>query len=100
MRPIVSELIREVCLCIRYHSLTFRGRMPETVLLSGVESSERQILNAIREDARLQVELLEPLAALDHENVAALSNSTPGMWALAIGLSMRDVSSGRLRGAA
>lgn len=104
MGPVVADLSREVNLCLRYHSVTFRGRRPEEVLVVGGESGNAWLWARLCEDTGLKPSPNDPLASLDLTAVAAEVGG-PDRWAgwtVAVGLSLRRVNPGRRksRGAA
>lgn len=101
MRPIIGELARELGLCMRYYSVTFRGRRPEQVLLTGGEATEPQMLRVLQDEGNVAAKVLDPFAAFGG-NVANLEGCS-GALAVAAGLSMRPTTrsqSQRERGAA
>jgi type IV pilus assembly protein PilM len=102
--PVVDDLSREINLCLRYYSVTFRGRRPEEVLVVGGESGNAWLWAKLCDDAGLKPSAQDPLASLDltpvHDEVGG-PDQWPG-WTVAVGLSLRQVSTGRRksRGAA
>ncbi len=102
--PVVDDLSREINLCLRYYSVTFRGRRPEEALIVGGESGNAWLWAKLCDDAGLKPSADDPLASLDltpvHDQVGG-----PDQWAawtVAVGLSLRQVNSPRrkTRGAA
>ena len=102
LRPVIGELSRELSLCLRYYSVTFRGRRPESVLLVGGEACEPQLLKLLSEDGGVTVETVCPLRGMDCSGVESLAQGAAvhGEWAVAAGLSMRPLSTLSKRGAA
>jgi type IV pilus assembly protein PilM len=90
VRASAGDLTKEVSLCLRYYSVTFRGRRPEKLLLVGGEAREAQLAKALGEGAGIEVELADPAGGVD---MAAVSpQGQPGglsEWAVAIGLALR-----------
>ncbi len=102
--PVIDDLSREINLCLRYYSVTFRGRRPEEALVVGGESRNTWLWARLCEDSGLKPSPNDPLASLDltpvHDQVGG-----PDIWAgwvVAAGLSLRHISLGKrkIRGAA
>lgn len=91
LRPVVSDLAREVGLCLRYYSVTFRGRRPGRALLMGGGSRDADLAGALSEATGLGVTPVDPLAAVDLQPVRAVVGSEAARreWAVAAGLSLR-----------
>ena len=98
IRGPLDELVREVGLCLRYFSVTFRGRRPGFVKLVGGEASEQQIAKLFDRDGQIRI---EPVVLSDHADLSRISGviSPTGAhseWSLAMGLAMwRPPTSGR-----
>lgn len=91
LRPILLELTREIGLCLRYYSVTFRGQRPEQVILTGGEAQDRHLHKALMEDVGLQITPGNPLPG-NHRRPAvsqALSTCPASAWSLVAGLSLR-----------
>jgi type IV pilus assembly protein PilM len=95
VRAETGDLAREVGLCLRYYSVTFRGRRPEKVLLAGGASAEPQLARVLAEDAGLAGEPARPLAGADSAGRPDLAASGPdhSAWTVAAGLALRDWAS-------
>jgi type IV pilus assembly protein PilM len=102
LRTNAGELAKEVALCLRYYSVTFRGRKPETMLLTGGEAYETQLAKVLSQSADIPVEPVEPLSGMDLTAVPELAQGGAGLseWTTAAGLSMRSASEKKKRGAA
>jgi type IV pilus assembly protein PilM len=103
-RPYVNDLAREIGLCLRYCSVTFRGARPAHLWLTGGEAYDPFIARGIREQLELDVELAAPMEGVDLSGaqLAIERRNSACEWAVALGLAMRNPSSvsRRLRGAA
>jgi len=86
VRPMLDKLTHELSLCLRYHSVTFRGQPLTRVVLGGGEANDAM---AQWLAARLDVpcELGDPLRPF--EKTSALGRN--GQWDVAAGLALRDV---------
>lgn len=90
MRPMLTELGKEIALCLRYYGVTFRGSRPQTVRMVGGNASQKHIVDVISEHAGIQVNTANPLANIDLSDVSGvIPPHHAGAWALAMGLSGR-----------
>src|SRR5690606_35984685 len=64
-RAVVDELSRELSLCLRYYSVTFRGHRPNKVRIVGGEACDAQILAQIGANLPITVEVGRPLLSVD-----------------------------------
>ncbi|MBN1510214.1 MAG: type IV pilus assembly protein PilM [Sedimentisphaerales bacterium] len=86
-----EQLTRELSLCLRYHTVTFRGKRVERALVAGGGAHERVLLDVLQRHLSIAVELGEPLRGLDLESVGgaeACGHCAPDL-ALAVGLSLK-----------
>ncbi len=105
LRPLYGELATEVGLCLRYYSVTFRGRRPEHLELAGGESCEATLMKVLEEELKVTVQPGSPLHEADLAQLSLLSDDKDthhAAWAVCAGLSMRKASTaaGPVRGAA
>jgi type IV pilus assembly protein PilM len=95
MRPVVDELAREISLCLRYYSVTFRGHRPTKVKLVGGEGGDPQLQAMLNSVLAIPVECGRPLYSVDtarmkpHDRRGAMSE-----WALAFGLGLKFTKGG------
>jgi len=90
LRPAVADLGREIGLCLRYYSVTFRGRRPESAALIGGEAGQPWLAAQLSEQAGVNVVAANPLSHIDLSAVESLiPEADAGAWATAAGLSMR-----------
>lgn len=100
-RTLASELAREVGLCLRYYSVTFRGRRPETLEFVGGESCDVHLQRVLAEGIGLKVGPSTLLEAMDRSSSSLAGADEPlGPWAVAAGLALRHESAMAMRGAA
>ena len=64
MRPVVERLGQEISLCLRYYSVTFRGRRPDTVTAVGGAAHDQGVLRLLGEAMGLTVQAGKPLAGM------------------------------------
>lgn len=94
-----SELGREIGLCLRYYSVTFRGPRPEAAWACGGLASRSDLLDRIGQVADIRLKPLDPLADKSHRLTD--SDPAPATWAIACGLAQRESArNARKRGAA
>ncbi len=95
---VAEKLAKEISLCFRYYTVTFRGRRVRRAIFSGGTVHETILLNVLRRQLAVDIEVAEPFKGFD------LSANT-GMcfdndrrdslceWAVAVGLGLKGVSS-------
>ncbi|QNN24598.1 pilus assembly protein PilM [Planctomycetales bacterium ZRK34] len=101
-RGVLEDLAREIGLCQRYHSVTFRGARSAELTLSGGEAYDPLIASTIAEKLELQVDLADPLAGVNidgHEVLTERPGTLPD-WAAVTGLALRLAPATQIRGAA
>ena len=88
---VAEELAREISLCFRYYTVTFRGRRVERAVFSGGEAYERILLNVLRRQLAVEIEVAQPLKGFDMMNVNFDSDRRGLLceWAVAVGLSLK-----------
>ena len=86
-----GELAREIALCLRYYTVTFRGRRANNVFLSGGEAYETVLLDVLRRQLDVGVEVAQPLRSFDQLNAKFNSRRQDLLceWAVAVGLSLK-----------
>ncbi len=86
-----EELAREISLCFRYYTVTFRGKRVERAVFSGGEAYEKILLNVLRRHLTVEIEVAQPLRGLDMTNVNFDSDRRGLLceWAVAVGLSLK-----------
>ena len=92
-----EELAREISLCFRYYTVTFRGKRVEQAVLSGGEGNEKILLNVLRRQLTVDIEVAQPLRGLDMTNVNFDSDRRGLLceWAVAVGLSLKGWNKNR-----
>lgn len=85
VRPIVEQIFEELSRCIRYHSVTFRGKPLARIVLSGGEAAPR-LAEKIRRQFDLNCELGEPFRGLSDLKIKGRA----GQWDIATGLALRE----------
>jgi type IV pilus assembly protein PilM len=94
-RSLMEDLGREVSLCLRYHSVTFRGQRPGRVRLVGGESADPYLRAVLNGALPIPVEPGRPLLNVDARAMRP-ADRTGGMgeWALSLGLGLKRTRGG------
>jgi type IV pilus assembly protein PilM len=87
VRPPLERLAAELAMCVRYHSVTFRGQPIVRLVLGGGEATQ-QVLETIGKQLELPCELSDPFRSFP--TVPNLGRK--GQWDVAAGLAMRDLN--------
>jgi len=93
---VAEDLAREISLCLRYYTVTFRGARVERAIFAGGGAYEDILIDVLRRQLVVEIEVAEPLRGFD------LSNSKRGSlnfqsdrrgvlceWAVAVGLGLK-----------
>lgn len=92
-RSTLEELAREISLCLRYYSVTFRGQRPSKVRLVGGEAGDPQLIAILAGILPIPVETGKPLFNADTTAMKAGDRrGTTSEWAVAMGLAMKRMS--------
>jgi len=95
---VAEELAREVSLCLRYFTVTFRGKRVERAIFSGGEAYENILLNVVRRQLTVEIEVAQPLKGFDISSEGEsinLDSDRRGLlceWAVAVGLGLKGVN--------
>ncbi len=92
---VAEDLAREVALCLRYYTVTFRGKRVERAVFAGGGAYEDILLNVLRRQLAVEIEVAEPLRGFDLSSGSAnvdFYGDRRGLlceWAVAVGLSLK-----------
>ncbi len=97
VRPALDQLAREVHLCLRYFSVTFRGQRPDCLTFVGGEAREPTLIPVVADGLDIPCTVGDPLRGLDGTSaiVSRCGRSMQPAWAVAVGLALRDLVSAR-----
>jgi len=86
-----EQLAKELSLCLRYYTVTFRGKRVERAVVAGGGAQEKILLDVLRRHLSIEVEPAEPLRGLDPGSTKCEGpgNRSPVDLALAVGLSLK-----------
>jgi type IV pilus assembly protein PilM len=87
IRPVMDRLATELSLCMRYHSVTFRGQLLTRLVLGGGESSAL-LQESLNRQLDLKCELSDPFRALP----TGPNSGRRGQWDIAAGLALRELA--------
>jgi type IV pilus assembly protein PilM len=85
-RAVIDRLGGELAMCIRYHSVTFRGQPLTRVVLGGGEATP-QLAEAIGKTLNMKCELSDPFRTMP----AQRDLGRRGVWDVSAGLALREV---------
>jgi len=88
---VAEELAREISLCFRYYTVTFRGKRVERAVFSGGEAYEKILLNVLKRQLAVEVEVAQPLRGFDMMDLSFDSDRRGLLceWAVAVGLGLK-----------
>lgn len=86
VRPVIDRLASELSMCVRYHSVTFRGQPLARLVLGGGEAGAG-LLESLGRRIELKCELGEPFRNLESSQRVA----RPTQWDVAAGLAMKEI---------
>jgi type IV pilus assembly protein PilM len=86
-----EQLASEVSLCLRYYTVTFRGKRVERAVIAGGGAYEQVLRDVLRRHLSVEVEVADPLRGfeLDREQLGAAEPNGFADLALAVGLSLK-----------
>ncbi|MHC4539046.1 MAG: pilus assembly protein PilM [Planctomycetota bacterium] len=90
-----EDLAREVALCLRYYTVTFRGKRVEQAVFAGGGAYEDILLDVLQRQLGVEIEVAEPLRGFDlssgRGNVSFYGDRRGLLceWAVAVGLSLK-----------
>lgn len=87
VRPVLERLAGEVALCLRYHSVTFRGQPLLRLVLGGGEATQA-LVEFLAQRIDLKCELGEPLRSLE----SAIAGNRTAQWDVAAGLALWEAN--------
>lgn len=86
-----EQLAKELSLCLRYHTVTFRGKRVERAVVAGGGVHEKVLLDVLQRHLSIAVEPAEPFRGLDLGDIRGSDEASRSSadLALAIGLSLK-----------
>ena len=90
-----EDLAREISLCLRYYTVTFRGKRVQRASFAGGGAYEDILLDVLRRQLTVEIEMAQPLKGFDLSSESGSINfdgDRRGLlceWAVAVGLSLK-----------
>ncbi|MBN1795235.1 MAG: type IV pilus assembly protein PilM [Sedimentisphaerales bacterium] len=96
VNSIAQELVREISLCFRYYTVSFRGKRIERAVFAGGGAYESILLDVLKRQLTVDVETAEPFRGFDISRVNFDSEQPTDFceWAVSAGLAFRGLNSG------
>lgn len=95
MSAVAEGLAREILLCLRYYTVTFRGKRVQRASFAGGGAYEETLIDVLRNQLSVEIEVAEPLRGFDLSNNGSsikFRADRRGLlceWAVATGLSLK-----------
>lgn len=92
---VAEDLAREISLCLRYYTVTFRGARVERAIFAGGGAYEETLIDVLRRQLVVEIEMAEPLRGCDLSSRRGSMNFRSDRrgvlceWAVAVGLSLK-----------
>jgi type IV pilus assembly protein PilM len=92
---VAEDLVKEISLCLRYYTVTFRGKRVERAVFAGGGAYEDILLNILKRKLAVEIELAQPLRGFDLSSGRIKANfdgDRRGLfceWAVAVGLALK-----------
>jgi len=92
---VAEDLVKEISLCLRYYTVTFRGKRVERAVFAGGGAYEDILLNILKRKLAVEIELAQPLRGFDLSSGRIRVNfdsDKRGLfceWAVAVGLALK-----------
>jgi type IV pilus assembly protein PilM len=96
---VAEELTREISLCLRYYTVTFRGKRVERAVFTGGGAYEYILLDILRRQLAVEIEVAQPLRGFDlsserrNLNFDSDRRGLLSEWTVAVGLSLKGWNS-------
>ena len=89
-----ERLAAEISLCLRYYTVTFRGRRVERAVITGDGVNETTVVDVLRYRLAIETEIAEPLRGFDCSDIVSDESHHAAFadFAPAVGLSLKGVS--------
>lgn len=92
---VAEELTREISLCLRYYTVTFRGKRVGQAFFTGGGAYEYILLDVLKRQLAVEIEVAQPLKGFDMSRERGnvdFDSDRRGLlceWAVAVGLSLK-----------
>lgn len=91
---VAEQLAREIALCLRYYTVTFRGKRVDSANVTGGGSYEPILLNVLRRFLTVDVLQAQPFRGFDISQAGfdGCGRGLDSEWAVAVGLALKGCS--------
>ena len=88
---VAEELAREISLCFRYYTVTFRGKRVERAVIAGGGAYESVLLTVLKRQLTVEIEMAQPFRGIDMGNISFDSDRRGLLceWAVALGIGLK-----------
>ena len=88
-----EQLAGEISLCLRYYTVTFRGKRVERAVVAGGGAYEQVLRDALRRHLSVEVDVAEPLRGFEYgpDKMDQVGPNGFADLALAVGLSLKGL---------
>ncbi|NLX22725.1 MAG: pilus assembly protein PilM [Phycisphaerae bacterium] len=90
-RPALEQLSKEIALCIRYCSVTFRGPRSDSVTVLGGEACNAELLQLLSDQVHVPFRVGKPMRNITLESAYGSADRRTGQpeWATVLGLALK-----------
>lgn len=94
LRPLLEHLSKEIGLCLRYCSVTFRGLRSDTFTVLGGEACNRDMLRLLSDQVNVPFRIGRPMQNIGGEMQDLGAERRAGLpeWATAVGLALKTAA--------
>jgi type IV pilus assembly protein PilM len=92
---VAGELAKAISLCLRYYTVTFRGKRVERAIITGGGAYENILLDVLKRQLTVEIEVAQPLRGFDLSSKRTSLNFGGDRrdllceWAVAVGLGLK-----------
>jgi type IV pilus assembly protein PilM len=93
MNSTISDLAREIVMCFKYFSITFRGKRPQKAIFSGGEAHEHMLIKELNRSLSVEIEAARPLSGFDVSltNFSEDRRQSYCQWTVPVGLGLKNI---------
>ncbi len=89
LNAMAEQMASEISLCLRYYTVTFRGKRVERAVVAGGGACEQVLLDVLRRHLSVEIEIAEPLRGFDFRKGGGDWQERSADLTLAVGLSLK-----------
>jgi len=90
---VADRLVKEISLCYKYYTVTFRGRRIKKGFFAGGTAGEELLINALNRQLAIDVEVAQPFKGVELSGTSLASKQENGLseWTVAVGLCLKGI---------